>query len=146
MTEIEVDAVGEEPPVSIDAVRRAARAVLDDATSDVSSISITFLPAENIAALNETHFRKKGATDVIAFGMRHDGGLVGDVYICPEVARRNAIDTGTSFDVEILRLVIHGSLHVLGYSHPEDGSRTRSEMWLKQEAYLRAVEENAGES
>jgi ssRNA-specific RNase YbeY (16S rRNA maturation enzyme) len=39
----------------------------------------------------------------------------------------------------LLRLVVHGILHVLGYDHPEGASRTRSRMWKLQEAYVAAL-------
>ena len=37
---------------------------------------------------------------------------------------------------EIVRLVVHGTLHVLGWDHPEDGDRMRSPMWRRQERYV----------
>jgi probable rRNA maturation factor len=40
---------------------------------------------------------------------------------------------------ELLRLVVHGVLHVLGYEHPEDDSRYVSDMWRRQERLLRAA-------
>ena len=40
---------------------------------------------------------------------------------------------------ELARLVVHGTLHVLGHDHPEDDSRLRSPMWRRQERLLRRV-------
>jgi probable rRNA maturation factor len=40
---------------------------------------------------------------------------------------------------EVLRLVIHGTLHTLGYRHPDSAARTRSDMWRRQERYVAAV-------
>jgi probable rRNA maturation factor len=40
---------------------------------------------------------------------------------------------------ELLRLVVHGVLHVLGHDHPEDDARYRSPMWQRQERLLRAA-------
>jgi probable rRNA maturation factor len=45
---------------------------------------------------------------------------------------------------EIARLVVHGTLHVLGYDHPEDESRTASPMWRRQERLLAAAMSNRG--
>jgi probable rRNA maturation factor len=64
-----------------------------------------------------------------------DGALVGDVYICPAAARRWA-GSGAANREELLRLAVHGTLHVLGYDHPEGAGRTRSLMWRRQEKYV----------
>ena len=60
-------------------------------------------------------------------------------YICPSIARRSARDVQISSREELLRLVVHGILHVLGYDHPEGAARTRSRMWKRQEAYVAAL-------
>jgi probable rRNA maturation factor len=40
---------------------------------------------------------------------------------------------------ELIRLVVHGTLHVLGYDHPDHGERERSPMWRRQERYVEAL-------
>jgi probable rRNA maturation factor len=76
------------------------------------------------------------ATDVIAFGMRHGPQRVGDVYICPSVAARAAHEQGVPLEEELIRVVVHGTLHALGYDHPAGASRLRSPMWQRQERYV----------
>ena len=51
--------------------------------------------------------------------------MLGDVVICPEVARAQAPSHAGTFDDEIALLVTHGSLHVLGYDHAESDERER---------------------
>jgi probable rRNA maturation factor len=46
---------------------------------------------------------------------------------------------GVSAQEELLRLVVHGTLHVLGHDHPESDARTKSPMWRKQERILARV-------
>ena len=41
--------------------------------------------------------------------------------------------------VEVVRLLVHGTLHALGYDHPEGERRTRSKMWRRQERYVEAL-------
>jgi probable rRNA maturation factor len=67
-----------------------------------------------------------------------DGRLVGDIYVCRAVAAKQAREMGVGVTEELVRLVIHGVLHVLGYDHPETG-RERSPMWRKQERYVAKV-------
>jgi probable rRNA maturation factor len=40
---------------------------------------------------------------------------------------------------ELIRLVVHGTLHALGREHPEGPHRTRSAMWRRQERYVEAL-------
>ena len=105
-------------------------------------ISVAFVGTKAIAALNRTYLGHKGPTDVISFGMRRDesaSAVIGDIYICPEIASRNAKRLKISARREIERLVVHGCLHVAGHDHPDDDSRTSSPMWRKQEKILARV-------
>jgi probable rRNA maturation factor len=105
-------------------------------------LSLAFVSDREIAALNWRHLRHRGPTDVISFGFApgvRGGPVVGDVYIAPGVARRNAAAHGRGVREETLRLVVHGVLHVLGYDHPEDESRYASPMWRRQERLLRSA-------
>lgn len=92
--------------------------------------------------LNQRYLGHRGPTDVISFGLGRigkRGAVVGDIYICPEVARDNARRHSRSAGEELLRLVIHGTLHVLGHEHPEGSDRGSSPMWRKQERILARV-------
>jgi len=102
-------------------------------------ISITFLDATAIAALNESHLQRQGPTDVIAFNLAEPKEPLGDVYICPDVARQSAEEYDVELREELLRLVVHGVLHVFGYDHPEGPEREESEMFRRQEAILARV-------
>ena len=101
-------------------------------------VSVTFLTSRRMAVMNRRHLGHVGPTDVIAFGFRDAGGAtIGDIYICPEVARTNARAFGRPVREEVVRLVVHGTLHVLGYDHPEGEARLTSPMWRRQERYVR---------
>lgn len=80
------------------------------------------------------------ATDVLAFPLRGPLGTVaGDIYICRQVALREATRLGVAPREELLRMVVHGVLHVLGYDHPAGADRLDSTMWRRQERYLRRI-------
>ena len=74
--------------------------------------------------------------DPLAAGVQADGSLAADIYICRFAAVRNARAHAVPVREELLRLVIHGTLHVLGWDHPHGTTRTRSPMWRRQERYL----------
>lgn len=118
------------------AVARIVETVLEQEKRQ-AAISVTFVGPARIRTLNARWKGKDRPTDVLAFALvQPDGSLVGDVYICPAVAAKQAAQFGVSRREELRRLVIHGTLHVLGYDHPEGPNRTRSAMWRKQERYL----------
>ena len=118
-------------------VRKAVVSVLDGEDVGVASINVTFLSAQRMRALNRRTFGLDRATDVIAFGMPHPGRVVGDVYVCPSIARKNARRMKVSEGEEMVRLLVHGVLHALGRDHPLGEGRTSSPMWCAQERYVR---------
>lgn len=89
---------------------------------------LSFVAADEMAALNAAHRGLDRPTDVLAFGaddgsaLRAPGEprLVGDVVICPSVAAANAAICSRSVDDELALLVVHGALHLLGYDHLVD--------------------------
>jgi probable rRNA maturation factor len=101
-------------------------------------LSITFVSARTSAQLNRKHLGHAGPTDVITFALGADPGgtVLGDIYICPDVARAQARAHGVGVREEIARLVVHGTLHACGWEHPEDDARTTSPMWRRQERLL----------
>jgi probable rRNA maturation factor len=135
-TAIGVSVDGGRIPVSRERVADAVRAVLRSDNVRDAMISVAFVRTREIQRMNREHLRRNRPTDVIAFGFRSVGRgapVVGDIYIAPDVARESARANGITVREEIFRLVVHGTLHVLGYDHPETGARTRSAMWQKQE-------------
>lgn len=116
------------------------RAVLDMEGVREGEISITLLDDEGIQKLNREYFRKDRPTDVIAFALHSRGEpVLGDVYVGFEQALRQASELDLPLKEELLRLVIHGALHVLGYKHPEGKDRIDSEMFRKQEKLLKRI-------
>lgn len=105
-------------------------------------LSITFVGRAAMSEMNLRYLRHHGPTDVISFGLGRigkGGAVIGDIYICPEVARDNAKRQGVPIGEEVLRLVVHGTLHVLGHDHPAGSSRMTSPMWRRQERILARV-------
>jgi probable rRNA maturation factor len=127
-------------PVALARVERVGESVLRAEGVRDAAVSITFVTSRRMAALNVRHLGHRGATDVISFGfapVAAGGEVTGDIYICPDVARENARQHGAGIREELLRLAIHGVLHIIGHDHPTDESRTSSPMWKRQERLLR---------
>ena len=139
---VEVAADGVRIPLARARVTAVARRVLRAEGVRDARVSITFVSARRIAALNWRHLRHRGPTDVISFAFASDipeAPVTGDIYIAPDVARRNAATHSVGVKEELTRLVVHGVLHVLGFDHPEGSARVASPMWQRQEALVRSV-------
>ncbi|MGH9356222.1 MAG: rRNA maturation RNase YbeY [Terriglobia bacterium] len=73
-----------------------------------------------------------GATPLPARAAKEFAGFLGDVVISVEAARRSARREQRSFELEILQLILHGLLHLLGYDHETDrGEMNRLELDLR---------------
>lgn len=144
---IEVSADGVRLPLPRARVAAVARAVLHAENVTDATLSITFVSTPRIASLNREHLGHRGGTDVISFPLTSDvpnAPVTGDIYIAPDVARRNAAAHGVAAREELTRLVIHGVLHVLGFDHPGGLERTGSAMWQRQEELLAALQRRSG--
>ena len=116
------------------------RAVLTAERVRDALLSFTYVTPTAIARLNREHLGHRGPTDVISFGLsERSGPVVGDVYICPSVAREHARLHGSTVREELARLLVHGTLHVLGHEHAEDDTRTEGAMWRRQERLLQST-------
>lgn len=97
------------------------------------SLSIVFVSKETIRKINK-EFRKIDAyTDVISF-YGYDDGYLGDIIVCPDIVMENAAIYNESFEKELVRVIIHGILHLIGYRDYEE--KERLEMFEKQEQVL----------
>ena len=123
----------------VEVVKRAARAALADRGVEEGELSITLLDDAAMGAMNRQWKGRDGATDVLAFALHEKGAaLMGDVYVGVERAAAQAAELGEPVSRELARLAIHGTLHVLGWDHPEE-AREDSEMWRHQERILAAL-------
>ena len=130
---------GRRLPLPAALVRRVVAAVLAGERQR-ALVSVTFLGRDAMRRLNRRHTGHDRPTDVLSFPMADPGGsTVGDVYVCAWVAAREARSRGIPLREELIRLVVHGTLHALGREHPEGLDRTRSPMWRRQERYVSAL-------
>jgi probable rRNA maturation factor len=135
----EVVVNGRRLPLPRALVKRVVLAVLRGERRE-ALISITFLGPRAMQRLNAEHKGRNRPTDVLAFPLSDPRGrTIGDVYISPAIAREQARAHGVPLREELIRLVVHGTLHALGRDHPEGPGRTRSVMWRRQERYVEAL-------
>ena len=121
-----------------DLVRRAVKGALRREGVPGAEVSVTFLSDSEMALLHDRYLKRSGTTDVLSFALHVQGEEpLGDVYIGHGQAVRQAAAAGAPPEEEMARLAVHGTLHVLGYDHPEGPERESSEMFQVQEEVLR---------
>ena len=119
----------------------ASHTLQSEDVDDSAELSILFVSAEHMRKLNSHFAGDNYPTDVLAFPMmdgddheEESGPLLGDVVICPEIAQRNAERIGHSLSEELGVLVVHGTLHLLGYDH--QGPQDKEAMERRQQQIL----------
>ena len=122
---------GEVPsPVPEQELVDLARHVLDQLrVHPRAELTITLVDEATMAALHQQWMDLSGPTDVMSFPMDElrpgrEGddpveGMLGDVVLCPSVARDQALKAGHAVGDELLLLTTHGILHLLGFDHAE---------------------------
>lgn len=86
----------------------------------ISYLQINFVSPKKISEINENYLSHQGSTDIITFNYSEDPfNLDGECYICVPVAEKNAGKFKVSLQNELLRLIIHGILHLLGFDDTE---------------------------
>jgi len=151
VTEHSVDIAGEELAPTL---RPLAHQLLDLVSrlpecadfSPFLELSIVLTDDPQIQDLNLRWRSLDKPTDVLSFPLE-EGACLGDVVISVETARRRVDAPHWLLEDELLFLLVHGVLHLLGYDHMEDADRTRMEtteqaLWtaLGRSGTLRAQE------
>ncbi len=106
-------------------------------------VSVTFVEPDEIRTLNRDYRGKDSVTDVLSFPALNDFDaleqavqplVLGDVIICVERCREQALEFGHSLEREVAYLCVHSVLHLLGYDHmtPEE----EREMTQKQDEII----------
>lgn len=110
----------------------------------LADLAITLADEAESARLHMEWMDLEGPTDVLSFpmdelaptppGQEPEEGMLGDIVICPQVARAQAHAAGHSTADEVLLLATHGILHLLGFDHVEE--EERKEMFELQRTLL----------
>lgn len=113
------------------------RAVAADYGFAVGNIHYIFCSDERELAMNREFLGHDYYTDVITFDYSTAQTLNGDIFISLDTVRSNAEMVGTSFDHELMRILIHGVLHLTGQG--DKTPETKAEMTAKEEKALKKL-------
>jgi probable rRNA maturation factor len=92
-----------------------------------AELGIVLVGAKEMASINEKFLGHEGPTDVITFDYSEEqkSQLNGEVFVCVEVAEKQAKEFGTNPQSEIVRYIVHGILHLAGYDDLQPAARRK---------------------
>jgi len=115
--------------------RRWIREVIAREKRQLARLNYIFCSDEYLLSINKKYLNHKTLTDIITFdNSEGNGNIEGDIFVSIERVKANAEELKTDFDGELHRVLIHGVLHLLGYSDKTDKDKSR--MRKKEDAYL----------
>ena len=90
---------------------------------EVGNLTYCFCNDEYILETNRKFLQHDYYTDIITFDYTHRNRVNGDMVISLDTVASNALDLGVSYDSELLRVIIHGVLHLCGINDKGPGER-----------------------
>lgn len=110
-----------------------------DENKEVETLDIIFCSDPYLLQINQQYLAHDYFTDIITFDLSNPGaGIVGEIYISVDTAKTNAKVFKTLLDNELSRLIIHGALHLCGYTDKK--SAEKRAMTDKENQYLSLLE------
>jgi probable rRNA maturation factor len=116
---------------------QVAKIVLAGENREKEHVSLVFTDKPEIQKLNKEFRNKDMPTDVLSFNLNEPDHL-GEIVICPKVVEEQAEEYGVTFEAEMMKMYVHGVLHLLGYDH-ERSAKDEKIMNEKQEYYLSLI-------
>jgi rRNA maturation RNase YbeY len=126
-------------------VKRTMQRILEQLTrympEEVCELGVSFIGDKEMRELNRSYRGKDKTTDVLSFANLEGPALqgaetfLGDLVISVPVLRKQARDYGVTRVEELLRLLVHGTLHLCGFDH-EGVSQTQAQRMRRMEQKL----------
>jgi probable rRNA maturation factor len=120
-------------------LKRIAHKILELVEQDQTELSVALVGNPEIRRLNAQFRKKDYATDVLSFPAENkfpgELRLLGDVVISVENAQLQAKERRRTVDEEMVTLLIHGIVHLLGYDHERSAKDARIMTRLEKRIY-----------
>ncbi len=98
----------------------------------LGELSFNFCSDEELLKINIEHLNHDFYTDIITFELNEDDVIIGDIYISIDRVKDNAKQQGTTYTNELMRVLIHGVLHLCGY---KDKTKKDAALMREKEDY-----------
>lgn len=126
-----------EPALSASQVERAVRQALSHGGRPNVGLSVVFVDDPTLAQMHAEHLGDPSETDVISFDLGEDEGVVGELFVSVDRARKVAQRRRVPFERELTLYVVHGALHLAGFDDLQAADRL--EMRAAESEVMRAL-------
>jgi probable rRNA maturation factor len=132
MLSMDIQRESEDPSPGDAALHAAVRAAIETAGVEIAGVdaeiplelSLRIVDAQEIRALNKRYRGRDTATNVLSFPAELPPGLpfrhLGDIIVCAAVVRDEAVAQNKRSEAHWAHMLVHGTLHLLGYDHEDD--------------------------
>jgi probable rRNA maturation factor len=117
------------------AVKEFVVGIFELESKPLKELNYIFCSDDYLLEMNQSFLKHDHYTDIITFDLSEGNETIGEIYISSDRVRENSITHGTSVRREVLRVIFHGALHLIGYK-----DKKKSEITImrdKEEYYLR---------
>ncbi|MGE0078388.1 MAG: rRNA maturation RNase YbeY [Bacteroidales bacterium] len=101
-------------------IKNWIKTVIAHYNKDLGDINYIFCSDSYILELNQQYLDHNYYTDIITFDYCENSFISGDIFISIDTVKSNSESFNTSFDHELLRVIIHGILHLIGFTDKTD--------------------------
>jgi|AntAceMinimDraft_10_1070366.scaffolds.fasta_scaffold01075_8 rRNA maturation RNase YbeY len=125
-------------------LKKVSEVVLKKESIGKNELSIALVGSDKIKEINYNYRKKKKPTDVLSFDSNENipgilqENFLGEIVICPEEVKKGSEESKISFERELIKVLIHGILHLIGFDH-EDSEVNAQKMRGKEKKYLNEV-------
>ena len=132
-TKIKFNEIGEKLQLPKTKIRKWVLSIAQQYNLRIGEINYIFCNDDYLIEINRTYLEHDNYTDIITFDLSDPGerSKYSDIYISLERVRDNAAKHGTKLDDEILRVIIHGILHLCGF---KDKNKTDKNQMREKES------------
>lgn len=115
---------------NLNAVKSWINLVVEKESYAIESLSYQFIDDQEMIIVNRKFLDHDSYTDIITFDYTENAKLSADIFICSDRVLENAEKFNSSYENEMMRVLIHGVLHCLGYT---DSSKEEKHLMRKKE-------------
>lgn len=96
-------------------VRALIISIIENESCKIGNIDYNFCSDKYLIKINNKYLNHNNYTDIITFDLSDENEIIGDIYISIDRVKENARQLKIHFREEILRVMVHGVLHLCGY-------------------------------
>ncbi len=134
------------PPLQRGKLKKSLEALLCYSGRPRAWLEISLVDNRTMSALNRRYLKHRGVTDVLSFPLGKTPGApgvprhLGEIVVATAVARGQARLARRSLTRQVIRLAIHGLVHLEGFDHAR-GAREKSQFEIRERRYLKYLAE-----